>query len=130
MTTGRHFLVASEAAVVIRSKSDISNAISAAFGSAGLILAESDVAPEFFDLKTGLAGELFQKFTNYKLRLVVIVPEPGRFGRHFDELAREHHAHDMIRIVGTKDEAVAWANLCMSESAPELIRSGDELPNP
>jgi len=71
------FLVASEAAIAIRSMTDIPNAVGATLGTAGLIL-ESDLSPEFFDLKTGLAGELFQKFTNYQLRLILIVPKPER----------------------------------------------------
>jgi hypothetical protein len=109
MTTPRQFLIASEAAIAIRSMSDISNAIAATFGAAGLIITESDVAPEFFDLKTGLAGELFQKFTNYQLRLVLIVSNPERYGDRFNELAREHRSHNSVRIVRTRDEADAWA---------------------
>jgi hypothetical protein len=102
------YVLASEAAIAIRSMSDISNAVGATFGAGGLILTESDLAPEFFDLKTGLAGELFQKFTNYQLRLALIVPQPGRYGDRFNELAREHRSHSHIRIVATKDEAAAW----------------------
>jgi Domain of unknown function (DUF4180) len=102
------YVLASEAAIAIRSMSDIANAVGAAFGTGGLILTESDLAPGFFDLKTGLAGELFQKFTNYQLRLALIVPQPGRHGDRFDELAREHRSHSQIRIVATKDEAAAW----------------------
>jgi hypothetical protein len=110
MTSSRQFLVASEAGIAIRSMSDISNAVNAAFGSAGLIIAEADLAPEFFDLKTGLAGELFQKFTNYQLRLVLVVNSPERYGSRFSELAREHRSHNSIRIMRSKDEANAWAN--------------------
>jgi hypothetical protein len=110
MTAPRKFLIASEAAIAIRSMSDIANAVAAAFGTAGLIITESDVAREFFDLKTGLAGELFQKFTNYQLRLVLIVPNPERYGNRFNELAQEHRSHKSIRIVRTRDEADAWVD--------------------
>ena len=30
------------------------------------------VPPEFFDLKTGLAGEILQKFTNYEFKLAIV----------------------------------------------------------
>lgn len=30
------------------------------------------IADEFFDLKTGIAGEILQKFSNYRVRLTVI----------------------------------------------------------
>jgi len=110
------FLIASEAGIAIRTLSDISNAVGATYGTAGLILTQSDLAPEFFDLKTGLAGELFQKFINYGLRLILIVPNPERYGDRFTELAREHRSHNSIRIVPTKDEANAWTHQLMPEN--------------
>jgi hypothetical protein len=101
-------LIASELGISIRSMSDISKAVGATYGNDGLVLTESDLAAEFFDLRTGLAGELFQKFTNYRLRLVLVVPDPQIYGDRFTELAREHRAHDRIRIVGSQEEAAAW----------------------
>jgi Domain of unknown function (DUF4180) len=101
-------VIASEAGISISSLKDISNAVSATFGTAGLILIESDLAPEFFDLKTGLAGELFQKFMNYQLRLAIVVPNPEHYGDRFNELAREHQTHNNIRIIRTEEEADAW----------------------
>jgi hypothetical protein len=114
MISSSQFLIASEAGISIRTLSEISNAMGATFGTAGLIITESDLAPEFFDLKTGLAGELFQKFTNYGLRLILIVPNPECYGDRFTELAREHRFHNSIRIVPTKDLADAWVNQLMS----------------
>jgi hypothetical protein len=101
-------LIASEAGISIGSMNDISNAVASTFGAGGLILAEDDVSSEFFDLKTGLAGELFQKFENYELCLAIVVPSPERHGERFTELAREHKSHNRIRIVRSKDEALAW----------------------
>ena len=101
-------LVASEAGLVIRSVSDITQAVGATFGFEGMIVTETDLAAEFFDLKTGLAGELFQKCQNYKLRLCLIVPEPDRHGERFKELAREHSGHHLIRIVRSRADADAW----------------------
>ena len=118
MAAPHKFLVASEAVIAIRSMRDIPNALGAALGTVGLILTESDLSPEFFDLKTGLAGELFQKFTNYQLRLILIVPDPKLYGDRFSELAREHRSHNSIRIVRTKDEANAWAYQLVLEMAP------------
>ena len=37
-----------------------------------IVLNEKNVTPEFFDLKTGLAGEVLQKFINYKMRLIIV----------------------------------------------------------
>src|SRR5262245_62106033 len=108
MNEGRRILFASDSGISIRSFGDIHDAISACFGSDGLILTEDDLAREFFDLRSGLAGELFQKFTNYKLRVAFVLPEPEAYGERISELAYEHKSHNMIRFVRSKDEAEAW----------------------
>jgi hypothetical protein len=72
MNEERRIIIASERGISIRSFDDISDAIGACFGAAGLILTESDLGPEFFDLRTGLAGELFQKLTNYRIRATIV----------------------------------------------------------
>jgi len=38
----------------------------------GIILHEKNISPDFFDLKTGLAGEILQKFSNYRMRLAIV----------------------------------------------------------
>jgi hypothetical protein len=106
--TEQRKIIASDAGVSIRSIADISNAVRSAYGSGGLILTENDLCPEFFDLRTGLAGALFQKFENYQLCLAVVVPNPDRYGDRFNELAREHKSHNRIRIVPCREEAIAW----------------------
>ncbi len=37
-----------------------------------LVLHEKNLAPEFFQLKTGIAGEILQKLTNYRIRVAFI----------------------------------------------------------
>ena len=37
-----------------------------------LILHKENIDPAFFDLRTGLAGEILQKFVNYRIRLAII----------------------------------------------------------
>lgn len=106
----RGIITASDSGISIRSFSDISDALGACIGAAGLILAEDDLAEEFFNLRTGLAGELFQKFINYKVRVALVVPDPEAYGERFSELAYEHRSHNMIRFIRTKGEAEAWLN--------------------
>jgi len=108
MSKVRQILIATKSGIAIRSFGDISDALGACFGAAGLILTENDLAREFFDLHSGLAGELFQKFINYKLRVAIVLPDPEAYGKRFSELAYEHTLHSMIRFVRSKDEAKAW----------------------
>lgn len=37
-----------------------------------IILLEENINPKFFDLKTRLAGEVLQKFSNYRLQLAIV----------------------------------------------------------
>lgn len=108
MNEERRILIASDSGISFRSLSDVSDAIGACLVAEGLILTENDLAREFFDLRTGLAGELFQKFTNYKIRVAIVLPDPEAHGERFSELAYEHRSHRMIRFVRSKDEAKAW----------------------
>jgi hypothetical protein len=101
-------IVASENGISIRSFADISDAIGASLGAKGIIFAESDLSNEFFDLRTRLAGELFQKFTNYRVRVAFILPDPTAYGERFSELVYEHRTHAMIRFVSSLDEAKRW----------------------
>jgi len=47
-------------------------------GARKIILYEKNISPEFFQLKTGLAGEILLKFTNYKVDLAII----GEFSKY------------------------------------------------
>ena len=110
MNEERGILVASDSGIYIRSSNDISEAVGLCLGAKGLILTEDDFAPEFFDLRAGLAGELFQKCTNYKLRIAIVLPTPEAFGERIRELAYEHASHNLIRFVPSTEEAHAWMN--------------------
>lgn len=37
-----------------------------------IILNEKNITADFFDLKTGIAGEILQKFSNYRVRLAIV----------------------------------------------------------
>ena len=43
-----------------------------------IVMYEKNITPAFFDLKTGIAGEILQKFSNYRMRLVIV----GEFSKY------------------------------------------------
>lgn len=94
--------------VQIRSVSDISDAVAYGFGHGGLLLSESNVCPEFFDLSSGLAGEMMQKFVNYGIQLAIVVAAPEDHGERFCELVREHRKHPTVRFFVSEAEAREW----------------------
>jgi len=101
-------IIASEAGIAIRSLGDIPDLLGVTVGTDGLILTEQDLSPEFFDLRTGLAGEVFQKFTNYKMPVALVIPQANVYGQRFSELAYEHKTHPLIRFVSSVTEAKVW----------------------
>jgi hypothetical protein len=43
-----------------------------------IIIHEKNITPDFFDLKNGIAGEILQKFSTYRVRLAVV----GNFAKY------------------------------------------------
>ena len=50
-----------------------------------IILHEENIVPEFFDLKTKLAGEVLQKFVQYRMPLAVV----GAFSKYTSKSLRD-----------------------------------------
>lgn len=50
-----------------------------------IILQEKHLTPEFFDLKNGMAGEILQKFSNYRMQLTIV----GNFDRYASKSLRD-----------------------------------------
>lgn len=50
-----------------------------------VILHEANITPDFFDLKTGMAGEVLQKFSNYRMRLAIV----GNFSKYTSKSLRD-----------------------------------------
>jgi hypothetical protein len=92
----------------IQSAGDISAALSASVERGGLVLDETKLAPEFFDLKSGLAGQVLQKFVNYRTKLAVIIRDPSIYGGRFGELMHEHRIHPTVRFFSAEQSARQW----------------------
>jgi hypothetical protein len=101
-------VIASEINLHIRSIRDVSDAVGAVYGADGLLLTENELSPEFFDLRSGIAGELFQKFTNYQIHLAIVINNLEVYGERFGELAFEHKDHKLIRFFDSVETAKTW----------------------
>lgn len=70
-----------------------------------VIVYEKNIIPEFFDLKTRLAGEVLQKFSNYRVQLV-IVGEFGKYpGQSIKDFIFESNKGRLINFHSTLEEA-------------------------
>lgn len=75
-------------------------------GYGEMILHEQNITPDFFDLKTGIAGEILQKFTTYRVRLAIV----GDFGRYDSKSLRdfifESNKGRQVNFVSSVEEAI------------------------
>lgn len=58
-------------------------------GFDSIILHEANITSSFFDLKTGIAGEILQKFSNYRMRLAIIGNFDKYPGKSIQDFIRE-----------------------------------------
>lgn len=72
----------------------------------GIILYEKNITPLFFDLKTGIAGEILQKFSNFRIRLAII----GEFEKYESKSVKdfifESNKNRQINFVNTLEEGL------------------------
>lgn len=71
-----------------------------------IILYEKDLAPAFFDLKTGLAGEILQKFSNYRVRLAIVGDFSKYPGKSIADFIYESNKHTQVNFVDSTEAAI------------------------
>src|SRR5262245_8487299 len=75
-------------------------------GAQKIIVHEQNLSPQFFDLKSGLAGDILQKFSNYNASLAVV----GDFGKFESKSLRdfiyESNKGNRVCFVETVDDAM------------------------
>lgn len=74
-----------------------------------LLFYEENLTDDFFDLRTGLAGAVLLKFSNYTLRAAAVISSvrasTGRFGEMVLEANRRNHD---FRVFAERESAEAW----------------------
>jgi hypothetical protein len=78
--------------------------------SIGLIVHKNSINDEFFDLKTGLAGEILQKFSNYRMKLAIIGDFSNIKSKSLMDFIRESNTRGIINFVKSLDEALSRLN--------------------
>lgn len=72
-----------------------------------LLIPGERLSDEFFNLKTGTAGAILQKFMQYGVKAAVIL-DKGRCQGRFRDLMIESNRGNMFRVYESQDEAAAW----------------------
>ena len=99
-------LMASDHGFYLQSASDALDVIGS--GQAGCIFTETDCVAGFFDLRNGIAGEVFQKFVNYNFQAAFIVPPHHHYGDRVSEMIKDHRSHANVRFFHSAKEAEQW----------------------
>lgn len=74
-----------------------------------MILPKSIISEDFFDLKTGLAGEVLQKFVNYQMKVAIV----GDFSIYVSQSLRDfiYESNNVKEIFFLSDEKQAKQKL-------------------
>jgi len=76
--------------------------------STRLLLESRHLPAEFFDLRSGFAGELLQKLQNYRIRLAGVFPSEREYGERFSEFLSEAKRGRSFRAFAVRADAEAW----------------------
>ena len=72
-----------------------------------IIISEKNIGSGFFDLSTGIAGEILQKFSNYRVKLAIIGDFDKYSGKSLHSFITESNRYGQINFVNTISEALA-----------------------
>ncbi len=78
-------------------------------GATKIIINKEIITPDFFDLKTGIAGDILQKFSNYRMQLAII----GDFSEYTSKSLRDfiYESNKVGRILFVESLSVAKERL-------------------
>ena len=74
------------------------------------IIHENNLSKEFFNLGSGVAGDILQKFSNYRLRLAVVGDFSKYKSKNLNDFFRESNKTGNILFVNSVDDALGRFN--------------------
>jgi len=76
-------------------------------GASCIVLLKEQINPDFFNLKTGLAGDILQKFSNYKKRLAIVGDFSNISSKSLKDFIYESNKTRRINFIASMEEAEA-----------------------
>jgi len=71
-----------------------------------IVMHEKAITPDFFDLKTGMAGEILQKFSTYRVRLAIVGDFSKYNSKSLNHFIYESNKSKQINFVASTTEAL------------------------
>ena len=73
-----------------------------------MLIQAQALADDFFQLRTGLAGSVLQKFVNYNIKVAVVLTDQQKVQGKFKEFITEANKGNSFRVFSNKKEAENW----------------------
>lgn len=73
-----------------------------------LMLHGEALSEDFFNLRTGVAGRMMQKFITYSLKTGVIIPDTSVNKGRFKEMVTESNRSNQFGVFETREDAESW----------------------
>ncbi|WP_427051224.1 DUF4180 domain-containing protein [Paenibacillus sp. TC-CSREp1] len=73
-----------------------------------LLLHSQVISEDFFKLRTGVAGQMIQKWINYHVKTAAVIPKEMINQGRFKEMALESKKSNHFRMFETRDDAENW----------------------
>ncbi len=71
-----------------------------------VIIHAKHITPGFFDLRTGMAGEVLQKFSNYRVRLAIVGDLTPYMGNSLRSFIAESNQAGQVSFVDSVEKAL------------------------
>ena len=79
-------------------------------GFDNIIIHEKNITPDFFDLKNGIAGEILQKFSTYRVRLAIVGDFTKYTGKSITAFIYESNKNRHVVFVNSVAEGLTILN--------------------
>lgn len=105
---GLQFAVADKSLQIVTVQDMLDLIVSASYGDCdGLIVHKENLTDDFFNLKTGLAGEMLQKCSNYHAKFAVIGDFAQIQSKSLRDFIYECNNGNLVFFKSSLDEAMA-----------------------
>jgi hypothetical protein len=112
LSTGnsQRFLEGIPGKLFIANVSDVTQILEACFNNQTrrVLFYSENLGKEFFDLSSGMAGEILHKFRNYGLRVAVVQSQSLLVSSRFSEAMKEENLGSYFRLFEKRDLAQEW----------------------
>ncbi len=104
---GKNIAVLRSSGILIQETQDALDLMAEAtyLNSNKIIIKEDQVTPAFFDLKSGIAGEILQKFSTYNVQLAIIGDFSKFRSKSLSDFIFESNKYGRINFVSSFEEA-------------------------